>query len=222
MQPHDLSLYHLIRPSKTSDPKNSPVLFMFHGYGSNEEDLFSFAQALPEDYFIISVRAPYSLMPYGYAWYAIHFDNTDGKWSDTEQALESRDKMRNFIAEACEAYGLDQNKVNLMGFSQGSILSYAVALSYPGIARNVIALSGYINEELLAPDYCTKVRPELAFYVSHGSADQVIPVDWARKTPEILKQCGIPHHYEEFPVGHGVAPQNFHSMLQWLNTHNDL
>jgi len=32
-----------------------PVIFMIHGYGSNEEDLFSFANALPPEYMIISL-----------------------------------------------------------------------------------------------------------------------------------------------------------------------
>jgi len=74
-----LSLEHIIRPSSLTSEK-APVLFMLHGYGSNEEDLFSFAQELPAELCIISVRAPYTLQPFGYAWYAINFDeyNTAG------------------------------------------------------------------------------------------------------------------------------------------------
>ncbi|MEM9144014.1 MAG: phospholipase, partial [Bacteroidota bacterium] len=76
-----LSLEHRIRPSAL-DRGSVPALFLFHGYGSNEEDLFSFAPELPEELCIISVRAPYTLQPFGYAWYAIHFDAEQGKWSD--------------------------------------------------------------------------------------------------------------------------------------------
>ena len=66
-----LSLEHIIRPSTITNGK-PPVLFMLHGYGSNEEDLFSFAPELPGELCIISIRAPYTLQPYGYAWYAIN------------------------------------------------------------------------------------------------------------------------------------------------------
>ena len=59
-----LSLEHIIRPSSLTD-KKAPVLFMLHGYGSNEDDLFSFAQELPKELCIISVRAPYTLEPFG-------------------------------------------------------------------------------------------------------------------------------------------------------------
>ncbi|SNR65078.1 phospholipase/carboxylesterase [Maribacter sedimenticola] len=210
-----LSLEHIIRPSNLTD-KKPPVLFLFHGYGSNEEDLFSFAPELPQELCIISVRAPYILQPYGYAWYAINFDNEKGKWSDDEQAIASRDKIVTFIDEACNAYGLDTNHVNLLGFSQGTILSYAVALSYPEKVKNIIALSGYINESILKENYSTNDFDQISFYCSHGDVDQVIPVEWARKATEILKKLGIEHQYEEFPVGHGVAPQNFYSLQKWI------
>ncbi|WP_158977730.1 alpha/beta hydrolase [Cellulophaga sp. L1A9] len=214
MQTKSLSLYHIIRPS--SIDKNAPVLFMLHGYGSNEEDLFSFAAELPEEYFIISVRAPYPLQPSGNAWYAINFDAEKGKWSDDVQAIESRDKIASFITEACEAYELNTNNVNLLGFSQGTILSYAVALSYPEKISRVIALSGYINENILKEGYEKNDFSSLKIYASHGSVDQVIPVDWASKAPKFLDKLGVENTYEEFPVGHGVAPQNFFSFKTWL------
>ncbi|MBU2973388.1 alpha/beta hydrolase [Zobellia sp. B3R18] len=210
-----LSLEHLIRPSTVKEGE-APVLFMFHGYGSNEEDLFSFAPELPEELCVISVRAPYPMEPYGNAWYAINFDAEKGKWSDDEQAKQSRDKIIAFIDEACNTYGLDASNVTILGFSQGTILSYAVALSYPEKIKNVIALSGYINEAILKEGYKEKEHSQLKIYASHGQVDQVIPPEWAQRAPEFLKNLGIDHVYEEFPVGHGVAPQNFYSFKKWL------
>ncbi len=92
------SLYHLVREPKIKLDKN-PLLVLFHGYGSNEEDLFSFASELPEEYYVISARAPYPLPPYGNAWYAIHFDADENKFSDNDQAKESRDLIATFIDE---------------------------------------------------------------------------------------------------------------------------
>lgn len=210
-----LSLTHLIRPSSLREGIPA-VLFMFHGYGSNEEDLFSFAPELPPELCVISVRAPYNLEPFGYAWYAINFDAEKGKWSDDEQAISSREKIVAFIDEACKTYGLDANHITLLGFSQGTILSYAVALSYPEKIKNVIALSGYINKNIIVKGYQDKNFNNLKIYASHGQVDQVIPLEWAQKTPGFLKPLGIAYVYEEFPVGHGVAPQNFHSFKKWL------
>ena len=210
-----LSLEHIIRPSSLTEGK-PPVLFMLHGYGSNEEDLFSFAPELPEELCVISIRAPYPMEPFGNAWYAINFDAQQGKWSDDEQAVLSREKIVRFIDEACTTYGLDQERITLLGFSQGTILSYAVALSYPEKIKNVIALSGYINEKILVDGYADKNHKNLNLYASHGQVDQVIPSEWAQKASPFLNKLGIEHVYEEFPVGHGVAPQNFHSFRKWL------
>lgn len=212
-----LSLEHIIRPSSVTN-KKAPVLFMLHGYGSNEDDLFSFAAQLPEELCIISIRAPYKLEPYGYAWYAINFDAEKGKWSDDEQAIASREKIMLFIDEACLTYQLNKNNISLLGFSQGTILSYAIALSYPDKIKNVIALSGYINEGILAEGYEKGNYANLDIYASHGQVDQVIPLEWAQKAPVILKKLNISHVFEEFPVGHGVAPQNFYALKDWLST----
>lgn len=210
-----LSLHHIIKPSSLRTGK-PPVMFMFHGYGSNEEDLFSFANELPEELCIISVRAPYPLPPQGNAWYAINFDAQNGKWSDEEQAVIARDKIVKFMDEACDTYHLDEQRITLLGFSQGTILSYAVALSYPEKVKNVVALSGYINENLLIKDFSNKDHSNLKIYASHGNVDQVIPPEWAQKAPEFLDTLGVDNKYEEFPVGHGVAPQNFYSFKKWL------
>ena len=119
------------------------------------------------------------------------------------------------IEEACRVYDLDARNVTLLGFSQGSILSMAVALSYPKKIRNVIALSGYLNKDIIKEGY-EREHSMTHFYISHGSSDQVIPVEWARQTPVILDSIDVKYRYEEFPVGHGVSPQNFYSFREWL------
>lgn len=211
----NLSLHHITRAAKSSNVK-APLLILLHGYGSNEEDLFSFASELPEDFFIVSVRAPFDLQPYGHSWYDIHFTADNEKFSDDDQAIESRDMIANFIDELVTTYPVDGNNVSLVGFSQGTILSYAVALSYPEKVKNVVALSGYINEKIISEDMTTKDHSNLDIYISHGSVDQVIPNTWANKAPEFLNNLNIKNSYREFPVGHGVAPQNFFEFKNWL------
>jgi phospholipase/carboxylesterase len=189
---------------------------MCHGYGSDENDLFSFASELPEELFIISLRAPYAMQPYGNAWYAINFDAEKGKWSDNVQAKQSVDLISEFIDYACNTYPVDSKNVTLLGFSQGTILSYAVALNCTEKVKNIVALSGYINEDILPDTIEESDVDHLNFFCSHGSLDQVIPVDWARKAPEFLKALHINCVYKEYPVGHGVAPQNFYDFKNWL------
>ena len=210
-------LNYITRPSSLEE--NAPVLIMCHGYGSDENDLFSFATELPNELMIISLRAPYAMQPYGNAWYAINFDADKGKWSDNEQAKKSVELISDFIDYACKTYNVDSNNVTLLGFSQGTILSYAVALSHPEKVKNIVALSGYINEDILPETIDKNKVSHLNFFCSHGSLDQVIPVDWARKTTGFLNALAIIHVYLEYPVGHGVAPQNFQDLKDWLVKH---
>ena len=210
-----LSLEYLVREPKIKTEKN-PLLLLLHGYGSNEQDLFSFASELPDEYYVISARAPYDLQYGSYAWYAINFDADENKFSDHNQAIQSRDLISNFIDELIQNYPIDPKQVTLLGFSQGTILSYSVALSYPEKVQRVVALSGYLNEEIIVENYKNNDFSNLKMFVSHGSVDQVIPVDWAKKAPGILDSLNIPNEFIEYQVGHGVAPQNFFDLKNWL------
>jgi phospholipase/carboxylesterase len=210
-----LSLEYLIKEPKIKLEKN-PVLLLLHGYGSNEEDLFSFATELPEEYYIISARAPYNIQYGSYAWYAITFDADENKFSDHNQARESRDKIAVFMDELVANYPIDSTEITLIGFSQGAILSYAVALSYPEKTQRVVAMSGYLNTEILKDDYLKNSFSNLTIFASHGTVDQVIPVEWARKAKPFLDNLGIKTTYNEYPIGHGISPQNFYDFKTWL------
>lgn len=210
----NISLFHLYRPSNLKE--NAPCIILLHGYGSDENDLFSFATEIDVKYAIISLRAPYTLKPYGFAWYSIYFDAPQGKWSNEEEAIKSRELLANVIDQIIQTYPIDKDNITLLGFSQGTILSFSLALSYPEKIKNVIGLSGYINTNILKEGFEKNNFNHLNIYSSHGFQDQVIPVDWARKTQPFLKQLNINVSYSEFAVGHGVAPQNFYEFRDWL------
>ena len=212
----NLSLEYLVRQPKTKVEK-SPLIILLHGYGSNEEDLFSFAEELPDSMLVISVRAPLSMGFGSYAWYTIYFETNDAnKFSDIPEAKQALQKIDTFIDEIIDTFDIDKDNVFLFGFSQGTILSTAYALNNPHKIDHVIALSGYVNVELLNKDVGISNFHDLDFFVSHGNVDQVIPVQWARKTPGFLNNLGIKNSYQEYPVGHGVAPQNFYDLNNWI------
>ncbi len=194
--------------------KNPPLLILLHGYGSNELDLFSFAEELPDSLLIVSIRAPYEMGYRGYAWYDINLDSNNNKYSNLDQARTSLIKITNTIDYLKSKYTTNPNNTFLLGFSQGAILSYAISFNYPNKIQHVIALSGYLNLELMPKEIIQKIDTD--YYISHGSVDQVIPVDWARKASPFLNSKGLKNEYSEYPVGHGVAPQNFFSFKKWI------
>jgi phospholipase/carboxylesterase len=210
-----MNLYHIVQRPIIELDKN-PALILLHGYGSNEEDLFSFASELPKEYFIISVRAPYMLQQGSYAWYAINFDADEKKFSDLEQATKSRDIIIEFMEKCIKEYPIDKDNISLIGFSQGAILSYAIGISYPEKIRKIVVMSGYFNSEIAVSGYATNNFSNFEVFASHGTVDQVVPIEWARKAKPILEGLHIKNVYKEYPIGHGISPQNFYDFKKWL------
>ena len=193
------------------------ALLMLHGYGSNEADLFSFADYLPDDLLIISARAPYRLDFGGYAWYDLFIDAQGNKISDNMQAQETLENLSRFIDFLIEKYNIDPDNFNLLGFSQGAILSYALALNFPEKIKNVVALSGYINEDIMPLQEDVDKYKHLNFFVSHGIYDDIIPIEAPRKIPPYLQARKIKHLYKEYNMGHEVSYECLQDMLAWIH-----
>ena len=205
---------YIVRQPKKSTQDKPPLLLLLHGYGSNENDLFSFADHLHPSLLIVSLRAPLALPMMGFAWYSIHFDDEQGKWSNDEEAIASREMVLQFLDELQQTHSYDPRKVHLLGFSQGAILSYALGLTYPKRFASVIALSGYLNENI---SQLPKPAEAPALYAAHGTLDEVVPFDWGKQSAVQLKQKGFDIQFEQFPLGHTVGEDGFYKLLEWQN-----
>ena len=210
----DLPFFHVVRESSLEN-KPSPLLLMVHGFGSNEQDLFSFSRSIPSEFTIVSIRGPIKTPGMGYAWYDIYFDHKGNKTYDIEMALKSRDLIIEFIKGCSIEYNTDLNNTTLLGFSQGSILINAVALTYPKNVKNIISMSGGIDPTII--NLSKDNLNDLSFYISHGTEDEVLPFNQAKESLSFLTQNNICYDFETYPVGHGVSPENFKSMLSWLS-----
>jgi len=206
--------YLIKQPAKPQ--KNPKALLMLHGFGSNEADLFSFADQLPDDLLIISARAPIDLDFGGYAWYHIYLDSQNNKISDNQQAAEVLLQLSQFIDFLINKYHIDPKNFNLLGFSQGAILSYALALNYPEKVKNIVALSGYINEDIMPVNEDFSKYKHLDFFISHGLYDDIIPIELARKIPPYLDERHIQYTYKEYPMGHEVSYECLQDMKTWI------
>ena len=195
-----------------------PAIVLLHGYGSNDDDLFSFADYLPQNHTIISLRAPLDTPMGGYAWYTIHNNMTQDKWSDDEEAKISIKSVSDQLEELVEKHNLDSNDITLMGFSQGAILSWAILLDNPDKVRRAICMSGYINKNILK-NSITSYTGILAFG-SHGSEDVTVPYSWAKDSIELLKAKNPSVIFNTYPDGHNVSAQSFQDIIKWLEVTN--
>lgn len=215
MEKKDLLLYHEVL-GPTQYTEKPPLIIMLHGYGSHEQDLFSMAPMLNKKAMVVSLRAPQRLPFGGFAWYDIDFDKIGGKMSNIEQANVSLSKLEQLFEELKQAYTFDTTQVYLMGFSQGAILSYALSLRHPKWFKGVLAMSGYVLKELIPEKFKPQDHQHISCFITHGTADEVIPVSWGRSATEVLEQLSIKHTYHEYPMGHGINPDCFDDVKGYL------
>ena len=79
-------LHYLVRQPKTKKT-NPPLVLLLHGVGGNEQNLFSFANDLPDNFLVVSVRGPLTLGPESFAWFQVNF--TSGHPQINEQQAEA-------------------------------------------------------------------------------------------------------------------------------------
>jgi phospholipase/carboxylesterase len=210
-----LSLHHLVHyPSPWLGREASPLyptILALHGRGSNEEDLIELAPHLPGGFLWISPRGPHPLGASAYEWYRVQII---GK-PDPEKLAAALATIDHFIDEILEAYPVDPERLFLLGFSQGSLLSMCYTLGRPERVAGVIAQSGYIPRgiNLEIKEAGVKDKP---FILTHGEQDTMLPVDWARASRDLLQNLGVYLAYYEFQMGHQVSMDSLKVISAWL------
>lgn len=212
-----MELHYLVREPETIT-ENTPALFMLHGYGSNEEDLFAFVDTLPDNWLVVSFRAPFSTDFGGYSWYEIEFTNAD-KFVDIPQAVDSLKSIFNSILEIRKKYGIKEGDIHLCGFSQGGVLGYTMALTHPEYFSKVACLSSYPEPKLLTNISKDKRKlHQLRFFISHGTDDAVIPLEWSRSAADLLYDLGCYFTFREYMSGHNVNQKNYIDLMEFFKT----
>ena len=189
---------------------------MIHGYGSNEQDLFSFVPTLPEDWLVVSFRAPRDANNGGFAWFDIDFMSEEN-FLDVPQAEDAVKQVLENILKVSNHYGLTNNKTHLCGFSQGGMIVYSLALHYPELFSKIALLSTFPEDRLLKDIVKDKKKLEhLRFFVSHGTDDAAIPLEWAKKGAELLYDLSAYFSFREYMAGQGVNQKNYIDLMDFF------
>ena len=213
-----MDLDFLIRRSKNTD-KKAGCIFLFHGYGSNKEDLFSLEQYLPKSHTIISLEAPLKLPFGGFSWFDIDYsdvieNNLDKRYKEINESI---DGLLDNIDKHIETENLNENDVTILGFSQGGSICWKLGLDFSNRFRRVIPLSSFIHPSYLNKDLNDYKGREI--YSSHGTLDEVIPISLVEKYIESLaKNNNLV--FDRFETGHTISQMNLHSLIKWIDMTN--
>jgi phospholipase/carboxylesterase len=205
-----VSLAHLVRPP-AGEPEGALVLF--HGRGTSEHDLYPLLDALDPQRRLLGAtpRGPLSLPPGGAHWYVVR----EVGYPDPETFLASYEQASGWLDGLLEEAGITPERTVIGGFSQGTAMSLALGLGR-GRPRpaGIVALSGFIPTVEGFEVDLTPPLPPVA--VGHGTFDPVIPVDWGRKTKDVLERAGAEVLYRESPMPHSVDPSFIAELQPWV------
>ncbi len=189
------------------------LLLMLHGYTGDENSMWVFARELPKHFWIIAPRAPHPVELRGYSWRSLQ-PETFGRPS-LEQLLPAAEALIRLVDEYQASAGIDAGTFDVMGFSQGGAMSNVLAFLYPERIRKIGVLAGFVPGGL--DEYASK-RPlnGKSVFVTHGTQDDMVPIDRARSSMEVLEQAGAKIVYCEDDVGHKVSLHCMRALRSYL------
>lgn len=211
----DLPLDHAhIAPDDPSD-EPAPAVVVLHGRGANEEDLLPIARSLPDDLHILSLRAPDRLQG-GYTWYEL--DLSGGGLHQSQPDAADFERSRHLVTEsidaAVDAYGIDPDRVGLLGFSQGAITGLSLLLDDPDRYAWVVALHGYL------PDSHSDIDPagiaDKPVFIAAGEADEIIPAARTAAAADRFETLGAAVAYTAYGGGHGIGPAEHEALVEFV------
>jgi phospholipase/carboxylesterase len=220
MDAPNLPLQHLVRHPKIK-LKRPPLLILLHGLGGNENDLFELAPAFDERFLIVSLRAPYGLMPRAYSWFSTDQLSTRIP-NDPPQTEQISKTLLNFIQGAVQGYKVDPTQVYLLGFSQGAIIALSAMVTEPEVLAGVVSISGQVPVEIHSIPVPNERLRDFPIFVAHGTHDEIHPIETGRATCDILSVLLTDHTYKEYPSGHTFTKKILGDVVRWLTHRLDV
>lgn len=201
------------KPSLDNAQGPKRFLLLIHGWTGDENSMWVFSKDLPSNYWIVAPRAPHPAQPSGYSWRPPRLE-TNGRPS-LETLKPAADELISFVDAYSLSVGVDAQQFDVMGFSQGAAMANVLALLYPHRIRKAGILAGFVPsglEEIIAAQPL-KGKP---FFVAHGTLDELVPIDRARASIELLEQAGAQITYCEDEVGHKVSANCLRALKEFL------
>jgi phospholipase/carboxylesterase len=164
------------------------VVFL-HGLGADGNDLLGLADSLasalpPADFLSPHAPFPCDIAPFGYQWFSLQDWSPSSILAGVKKATPI---LNQFLDDELQKRGLPPERLILVGFSQGTMISLYVALRRASAIGAVIGFSGaLIGGETLAAEITA--RPPI--FLCHGMMDTVVPYAAMPAAEAVLRFVG--------------------------------
>jgi phospholipase/carboxylesterase len=193
-----------------------PTLIAMHGFGANALDLLGLAPYIADGRFMVICPQGPMEVPIGptrgYAWFPIRMGA-----SPDRTAIDDANKMvTEFLNEALQKYPVDRKKLVVLGFSQGGMMAYRLAIRNPSKFAALVALSTFFPPDLKDEVRDAAALEELPTLVQHGRADEMIEITRARASVEALRALNVPLTFREYDCGHEITAEVLQDLSNFL------
>ena len=194
-----------------------PTILALHGWGASAHDLLGLAPVLHGgEALVLCPQGPVSFEVgpgmAGHGWFPIE----PGRLPDPAEFAKGADTLRAFLDAALVAYPVDRRKLVLLGFSQGGVMAYELALREPERFAGLVALSSWLPEVLARSVAGAPGLGALPALVVHGTRDAMLPVERGRASRDALLALGVPTTYLEYEMEHEIRPEALRTLVEWL------
>ena len=206
-----------IRPAETENPR---LLVMIHGLTGDENSMWVFARRFSADYWVIAPRAPYPANPQGFSWRPNPLTIEEAQLNlHKRPALDvlksSAEALIKLIDEYSVSVKVEARHFDAIGFSQGAAMVNVLGILYPDRVRKMGILAGFVPSGLDA--YINdRVLTGKRVFVAHGTQDEMVPIDRARASMQLLEQAGASITYCEDEVGHKLSSNCLRALEDYL------
>jgi len=203
----------------TPDTKPETILVALHGIGSNEKDLVPVAEEIAPTSLVISLRSPIPMGIEAYSFFHVQF-TPNGNIHDREDVQKNFKLLEGELIGISKKYNIPMKNISVMGFSQGSIMTMGLLLQSPLDIGHYLCFSGRTLSEFA--DYALKnpmIGAKRKIFLAHGVQDNVLSIENARRSKEILDKINADLTYKEFTGGHGITEPILYEARKWLS-HN--
>ena len=205
--------YEIRQPKVSID--QPPLLILMHGYGSNEKDLFAWADYLDERLLIVCPRGPKDMGNGRYSWFEL-LPSELGLRYKSEEVIQTANDIATFAYQISEKYNVNKDKIFLGGFSQGAILSLGTGVMFEDKFAGIICLSGSFYREFGSLLNQRKNPSALNVFLSHGRNDTVLPFKEVEDYVKFIRDKGGTVEAKYYDSAHAVSAQNLKDMIAWL------
>lgn len=185
---------------------DSLVIFL-HGYGADGNDLIGLAQplagVLPNTAFLSpNAPEPCTNAPMGRQWFPIPYLDGSSEVAMMEGLGRAKAALNAFIDTSMAEMGMSADRVALVGFSQGTMMSLEVGLRRDAQLAGIVGFSGRL---LRAESLEKEIKSKPPVLLVHGDADQVVPPQSLDDAKTALTALGVAVEAHSRPgLGHGI------------------